>query len=84
MRAASIASVPTASGAGVLPLAYMLAVMNDEGADPERRDKMAIAAASFCHPRAGVAMGKKARAAEDAETAGEGTDWGEDLGEVVN
>jgi hypothetical protein len=67
---------------GRLPLAYMLAVMNDADASPERRDKMAIAAASFCHPRA--VAGKKTRAAEDAETAGEGTEWGDDLGETVN
>jgi hypothetical protein len=67
---------------GRLPLAYMLAVMNDEQADPERRDKMAIAAASFCHPRA--VAGKKTRAAEAAETAGEGTDWGNDLADTVN
>jgi phage terminase small subunit len=64
------------------PLDYMLAIMNDPDASPERRDRMAIAAASFCHPRA--VAGKKTRAAEDAETAGEGTDWGDDLAETVN
>src|SRR4051794_35513527 len=32
------------------PLAYMLRVMNDPGAEPERRDRMAIAAAPFMHP----------------------------------
>ena len=47
-------------------------------------DRMAIAAAPFCHVRAGDMPGKKARAAEAAETAGEGTDWGDDLGGTVN
>lgn len=39
---------------GELPLAYMLAVMNDESQPQERRDEMAIAAANFCHPRLSV------------------------------
>jgi hypothetical protein len=33
------------------PLEYMLEVMNDPGADTMRRDRMAIAAAPFVHPR---------------------------------
>src|SRR3954470_14681996 len=37
------------------PLAYMLRVMNDPSAQPERRDRMAIAAAPFVHPRANEA-----------------------------
>jgi hypothetical protein len=69
---------------GVTPLRYMLRIMNDPEVESARRDRMAIAAAPFCHPRADAVMGKKARAAEDAQTAGTGTDWGEDLGEVVN
>jgi hypothetical protein len=69
---------------GVTPLRYMLRTMNDPSVDEARRDRMAIAAAPFCHPRADAVMGKKARAAEDAQTAGEGTDWGDDLTETVN
>src|SRR4051794_5696475 len=34
------------------PLAYMLRVMNDPGAEPERRDRMTIAAAPFVHRQA--------------------------------
>ena len=61
------------------PLEYMLAVMNDPDADHVRRDRMAIAAAPFCHSRmADNRLGKKDAAAKAAETAGEGTDW-EDL-----
>jgi hypothetical protein len=37
--------------AGVTPLAYMLQVMRDEKAEPERRDRMAAAAAPFIHPQ---------------------------------
>ena len=36
---------------GYLPLAYMLALMRDEQAEPQRRDAMAIQAAPYCHAR---------------------------------
>jgi hypothetical protein len=36
---------------GLTPLEYMLAVLRDETADPERRDEMAKAAAPYIHPR---------------------------------
>jgi hypothetical protein len=36
---------------GLTPLEYMLAVLRDESADPERRDRMAAAAAPYIHPR---------------------------------
>jgi hypothetical protein len=36
---------------GTLPLTYMLKIMNDAKQPKERRDKMAVAAAPFCHPR---------------------------------
>ena len=39
--------------AGLSPLEYMLAVMRDETEDPDRRLRMAIAAAPFVHPKAG-------------------------------
>jgi len=58
----------------------MLHVMNDPSADVARRDRMAIAAAPFVHARAGDApMGKKAKAQAAAESAGLGTEWGDDL-----
>jgi len=34
-----------------LPIEYMLALMRDEQAEPQRRDAMAIQAAPFCHAR---------------------------------
>ena len=40
------------------PLAYMLKVMNDPREDANRRDRMAIAAAPFCHVRKGEGNGK--------------------------
>jgi hypothetical protein len=40
-----------AASEGITPLEYMLAVMHDPNATPERRDHMAIAAAPFMHPR---------------------------------
>jgi hypothetical protein len=39
------------SEAGVTPLEYMLAVMRDPNVDPDRRDRMATAAAPYIHPR---------------------------------
>ena len=37
--------------AGISPLEYMLSVMRDPTADPERRDKMAAACAPYIHPK---------------------------------
>lgn len=36
---------------GETPLEYMLRIMRDKMVDDERRDKMALAAASYMHPR---------------------------------
>src|SRR5215472_855087 len=36
---------------GISPLNYMLAVMHDESADQDRRDRMAMASAPYLHPR---------------------------------
>lgn len=56
-----------------LPLEYMLAVMNDDEAAIERRDRMAIAAAPFCHKRAEAEEpGKRAEDAAKAKRAGIG------------
>jgi hypothetical protein len=68
------------AASGEVPLDYMLRVMRDPGADPVRRDRMAIAAAPFCHVRLSDRQpGKKAAQADAAWTAGHGTDWGDDL-----
>lgn len=57
------------------PLEYMLHVMNDPAASPERRDRMAIAAAGYLHGR-GIAgalpKGKREMAREAAHTAASG------------
>ena len=41
-----------AKAAGLSPKEYMLSVMRDAGATIERRDRMAIAVAPYCHERA--------------------------------
>ena len=52
--------VAEAKAANLDPLAYMLKVMNDETeTDKARRDRMATAAAPYCHPRKGEGQGKK-------------------------
>jgi hypothetical protein len=57
----------------VEPLAYMLAVMNDPDAEVLRRDRMAIAAAPFRHPRLErVTESKKEAAAQTARKLGVG------------
>jgi hypothetical protein len=63
------------------PLDYMLSVMNDPAADASRRDRMAIAAAQYCHQRAAdTRRSKKHHEAEAAKKAGgKGTGWGGDL-----
>jgi hypothetical protein len=61
-----------ARAAKLTPLDYMLGVLNDDDAALERRDRMAIAAAPFCHARRdAVGGGKKEdreQAAKDAAT----------------
>ena len=36
---------------GIMPLDYMLSVMRDETAESDRRERMAIAAAPYLHPK---------------------------------
>lgn len=69
-----------AKGSVMSPLDYMLTVMNNPKAAQSRRDRMACAAAPFCHPRmADNRFGKKDAQVEAALTAGQGSDWAGDL-----
>ena len=62
------------------PLDFMLAVMRDDDQDIKLRTAMAQAAAPYIHAKPGDAkLGKKEQAEADAQTAGAGTDWGDDL-----
>ena len=56
---------------GVSPLEFMLSVMRDDTADVNRRDRMALAAAPFIHPRAGD-KGKKDEKEDRAKAANSG------------
>lgn len=73
MKAEAVAKAPAdvksaARKSGLDPLSYMLAVMNDDGADDARRDRMAIAAAPFVHAKAEAeAPGKKEQRQAGAE-----------------
>jgi hypothetical protein len=59
--------IAASSPEGIMPLDFMLAVIRDPTAGTTRRDRMAIAAAPYCHPRVTeVAPGKKQRAAQKA------------------
>jgi len=53
------------------PLEFMLAVMNDPSEDIDRRCRMAISAAPYCHSRAGE-KGKKENQVERAKKASKG------------
>jgi hypothetical protein len=50
-KTAKLTQKVVAKTGGTLPLPYMLKIMNDPKQPQTRRDKMAIAAAGFCHPR---------------------------------
>jgi phage terminase small subunit len=54
------------------PLEYMLKVMNDPGADKDRRDRMAVAAAPFVHGRKAPVGAKEQKAAAAAAARGAG------------
>jgi phage terminase small subunit len=57
----------------------MLSVVNDPAAAPARRDRMAIAAAPYCHARV-ADKGVRAQQAETAKKAGgSDTEWADDL-----
>jgi phage terminase small subunit len=53
------------------PLEYMLAVMNDPRVEPNRRDRIAVAAAPYLHPKAGE-QGKKKDKDDAARAVAEG------------
>src|SRR5262245_58744464 len=62
------------------PLSYMLGVINDPTAEPARRDRMAICAAQYVHPRMSDGVPKRDRQAADARKAGgSNTEWAGDL-----
>jgi phage terminase small subunit len=63
--------VADAAAENLDPLTYMLKVMNDPSVDPVRRDRMAVSACPFLHPRAGES-GKKEGKEERAKEAGMG------------
>ncbi|MGE0653301.1 MAG: hypothetical protein AB7P12_16390, partial [Alphaproteobacteria bacterium] len=54
---------------GLTPLEYMLKVMRDDGAEPGRRDRMAIAAAPFVHGRIAERAGKPGKREQAKEAA---------------
>ena len=63
-------------------LAYMLAVINDPEADYARRDKLAVAALPFCHPRiADREISKRDRRAKLVQEIinGDNSSWGSEL-----
>jgi phage terminase small subunit len=61
-----------ASAKKLEPLDYMLEIMNDPSAGKERRDRMAVAAAPFCHARKGEGAGKKQEKDDKAKAASSG------------
>jgi hypothetical protein len=56
----------------------MLLVIRDPAIDAARRDRLAIAAAPYCHQRLAEKT-KKVQDAEAANEAGDGSEWGDDL-----
>ncbi len=63
------------------PLDYLLSIVNDADAEPARRDRAAIAALPYCHPRAEAPPGGKRTREPFAPASGDaGADWGDRLG----
>ena len=62
--------------AGMSPLDYMLQVMRSSNVDPQRRDRMAIAAAPFFHPRKEPVGQGKREAADAASKKASGGKFG--------
>jgi len=62
----------TAASENLTPLEFMLKIMRDPQEDEDRRARMAIAAAPFCHARKGEGAGKKEEKADKAKQAGVG------------
>lgn len=56
----------------LLPLEFMLKLMNDPGEDKEMRARMAQAAAPYCHARIAEGKGKKDEKTDRAKKAGAG------------
>jgi len=61
-----------AASENLTPLEFMLKIMRDPQEDEDRRARMAIAAAPFCHPRKGEGAGKKEEKAGKAQQAASG------------
>lgn len=77
-RPPKMQAVPGIDPADIMPLDYMLAVVRDPTARMDRRDRMAIAAAPYCHSRIteAVAPGKKEQAQAEALASAHSTEWG--------
>lgn len=60
-----------AASENLTPLEYMLKIMRDPNEDEDRRARMAIAAAPFCHARKGEGSGKEDKS-DRAKAAGSG------------
>ena len=61
-----------AKAENLTPLEYMLKIMRDPNEDIDRRARMAIAAAPFCHAKATEGKGKKEAKDERAKRASQG------------
>jgi hypothetical protein len=67
-------------GPHATPIEFLLAVMRHEGADLTTRMRAASALLPFVHARrTEMVSGKKEQAQIAAQTAGDDTDWGDDL-----
>src|SRR5262245_45145770 len=76
-------AIPAQTVGELTPLQWLLRAVNDPTASEARRDRAAIAAAPYVHPRP-LAEGKKQRQARAAKAAGGGTAWGSDLDAIAD
>lgn len=65
--------------AKLTPLDYMLSVVNNPRADPARRDRLAVCAAQYCHPRSVEFRKTKRELLAEAAKNLPATEWDDDL-----
>ncbi len=65
------------------PLDYLIGVINDPGAQPTRRDRLALAALPYCHAKVGdkrvTKKDQQAKALKKTLSGDTGNGWGRDL-----
>jgi hypothetical protein len=77
--AAEASRSPILGGEKLMPLDYLLRLLNDPNASQQRRDRAARTALPYLHRRADSVPKRAQREADAKRAGGKGTGWGGDL-----